>query len=204
MPTYAFAGKCGHTWDIPYTPCNETTCPSCNCGKPYYWLGTEPGAPIVCPTCGYITRFEERPIWTHMGKAHVNMASIMKLGMYKEKPTMNLKEELRALQDAWTPPPFAEREVLTEEDQWEQLIEQCRKYAKLGCATTGYTLVTGIETQEQYDTFIAMKGRFRTRLAAEGLHMQQDTNLPWKSTYTDAFGNERPTHYTIQFVVTWR
>ena len=86
MPTYSFAGKCGHTWDIPYTPCNETTCPSCNCGKPYYWLGTEPGIPLVCPICRQKPLFYAIPQWHHMGMGIGDIGAVMKLDLYREKP----------------------------------------------------------------------------------------------------------------------
>ena len=117
---------------------------------------------------------------------------------------MSIGERLRELQDAWTPPPFEEREVCTEEDRWDALMALCHKRASMGCATTGYTLATEIETQEQYDAAIAERERFRQRLEDEGMHIQKQKDVPWKATYETRHGEVIPTRYQIHFVVTWR
>jgi len=117
---------------------------------------------------------------------------------------MTLKEEFCALQDGWVAPPPLEQQVLTEEDQWERLIEQCRERARRGCATTGYSLVNEIETQESYDTFMAMRERFKARLLAEGLTMQHQKDVKWRASYLNAYGEEVPTRWSIHFIVTWR
>ena len=117
---------------------------------------------------------------------------------------MSFATELRALQDAWVAPPPEERLVLTEEAQWVRLLEQCYARAQAGCATCGYTLAANIETKEQYDVFIARRERFRVRLEAEGLRMQEQRDVPQKATYKNAYGDECPTSYDIHFVVTWR
>lgn len=48
--------------------------------------GTEPGRPLMCPTCAYKPGFTEIPMWQHIGYGAGNIAAIMKLDLYKVKP----------------------------------------------------------------------------------------------------------------------
>ena len=75
--TYTFTGPCKHSWDVDFTACTEKSLPSCACGNP---LVLNPGA---CPECGVVPRFLDLPRWEHMGTGLFNVASVMKLEIYK-------------------------------------------------------------------------------------------------------------------------
>ena len=117
---------------------------------------------------------------------------------------MTLKEEFCALQDAWNAPPIFEQQSLSEEDHWHRMLAQCRERARRGCATTAYTLVTEIDSQETYDAYMAMRERLKVRLLVEGLTIQHQKDVKWEATYMHPFGEEMPTRYSVWFTVTWR
>ena len=117
----------------------------------------------------------------------------------------NLGQELAQVAAAYVPPPFEEREVLTEEDQWALLVQGCRERASYGCTTFGFTLVTGIENEHDYAIFTSMKERFRARLAEEGVTMDTPASGPYVGGYYNLFAQEWcPTTQSIHFVVSWR